>query len=345
MAPSPPPALTRALPSFVGIALFVSSTVAHAGDPAGAPPGETLRRAERECAELEYELCAESAMAVAVDDAATVEERTRARFIAGSAQRVMGKDVDARLTFRALLLEAPEFTPPVETPAKVSQFFILVQTEVADERARSTANANAPPVTSLVVESVPTGASVTVDGAVRGTTPLRLDDVEVGLREVRVTSSDGVDVVTVPVDVAAGGPTSVRVRFRQLEEVETPPLNDEEAEKETPATWSGAATKAALGLGALAGGCVLGCTSFIVIVIVVNAISAVDLGILAYGACLGCWTAGLLVGGGLLAWSGVDVVETVEASSQRLIHMVAIVPPSGAGEEKTLTFPVDETAY
>jgi len=330
------------------VALLVAcvSTSARADDPAGISAGEILVRAEQECAELDYELCAESAMAVAVDDTATVEERTRARFIAGSAQRVMGKDVDARLTFRALLLEEPDFTPPADTPAKISQFFALVQTEVADERARASTTVATPiTTTSLVVESVPSGAHVTVDGVARGTTPLRLDDVTVGLREVRVTSPDGLDVVTVPVDVVSGGPTSVRARFRQIEAVDPPVVDDEGDAPDAPATWSSAATKAALGVGALASGCALGCLSFVVTVMVTSFVNVVDLGIVGYPLCFGFWTVGLIGAGGLFAWAGIDLIEAAEAPSQRLLHIVSVVPPPGGGEEKTLTFPVDETTY
>lgn len=338
--------MDRFRPLMVALLVACASSSARAEDPAGVAASEILSRAEQECAELDYELCAESAMTVAVDETATVDERTRARFIAGSAQRVMGKDVDARLTFRALLLEAPDFAPPADTPAKISQFFALVQTEVADERARASMPApEAPPRTSLVVESVPSGAHVTVDGVARGTTPLRLDDVAVGLREVVVSSSDWRDVVTVPVDVVAGGPTSVRARFRQLEELAPPVVDDEEGAPEPPATWSSAASKAALGVGALASGCALGCASFVVTIMVSSFMNVVDIGVVGYPLCFGLWTVGLIGAGGLFAWAGIDLIEAAEAPSQRLLHIVSIVPPTGGGEEKTLTFPVDETSY
>jgi hypothetical protein len=49
----------------------------------------------------------------------------------------------------------------------------------------------AKPLGRLVVESDPTGAKVTIDGKLRGTTPLTVADVSVGSHEVRIDSEKG----------------------------------------------------------------------------------------------------------------------------------------------------------
>lgn len=85
-------------------------------------------------ADLEYEAAAEDLMRAAAAADATDEQRLQAHLLAGIANRILGRDVDARLNFRSVLLAAPQTRLPEGTSPKVLSFFETVRQEVELER-------------------------------------------------------------------------------------------------------------------------------------------------------------------------------------------------------------------
>lgn len=96
---------------------------------------ELLARGEAALADLEYEAAAEELMRAASAPDATAELRLQAHLKAGIANRILGRDVDARLNFRSVLLAAPETRLPEGTTPKVLSFFESVRQEVELEHA------------------------------------------------------------------------------------------------------------------------------------------------------------------------------------------------------------------
>jgi hypothetical protein len=74
-------------------------------------PGERLDRATGALEALEFAQAADEAGFVISDPAATEQQRIDANLIAGTANRVVGRDVEARLNFRYVLNTRPEFCP------------------------------------------------------------------------------------------------------------------------------------------------------------------------------------------------------------------------------------------
>jgi hypothetical protein len=103
------------------------------------PAAELLARGESLLEDLEYDLAAEELMRAAAARDATPAQRTRAHLLAGIANRIAGRDVDARLSFRNVLLAAPDTELPENTSPKVRAFFEAVRQEVAAERAAEVA--------------------------------------------------------------------------------------------------------------------------------------------------------------------------------------------------------------
>src|SRR5207249_2768651 len=68
------------------------------------------------------------------DAAATDEQRIHAHLLAGIANRVAGKDLDARTNFRYVLLKHPDWQLAEDTPPKVALFFEGIRQEIAAER-------------------------------------------------------------------------------------------------------------------------------------------------------------------------------------------------------------------
>ena len=100
-----------------------------------AAPADRLIAGEQAMEALEYELAADEFMSVAVDPEATEAERLQAHLRAGFAHRVLGKDTDARLSFRYVLKGAPATRLPTDTPPKILYFFESVRQEVEADRA------------------------------------------------------------------------------------------------------------------------------------------------------------------------------------------------------------------
>lgn len=313
----------------------------------------TLARAEAECAALDYEMCAETAMLVVVDPQASEEERARARWVAGSAQRIIGKDVDAQMNFRALIKDTPEFVPPDDTPAKVMQFFALVQSAVASERAAPALSSDGPTGLNLVVESVPVGALVSLDGVSLGKTPVHARAVRPGLHELRVEGAAPGDDVVVPVDVFADAKTAVRVTFRASREaVEKARSKDrivDEAREEEEASIAGALTKGVGSVLACGAGTCSGCIAFASVLTLGNAfgLDSTLYSSIASGSCSVLWLVGALGALGLGGLALVDVVDMIETSGPAIVHAVDVVPPAGRGAPRTILFsapPVELTA-
>jgi hypothetical protein len=102
---------------------------------AATTPAEHIAAGEQALNALEYELAGDELMLAATDPSATDAERLKANLLAGIAHRVAGKDTDAQLNFRYVLLHAPSTTLPDDTPPKVRTFFESVRQELAAERA------------------------------------------------------------------------------------------------------------------------------------------------------------------------------------------------------------------
>lgn len=136
---------------------------------AALSPAQHLQRGEAALSALEYETAAYELMLAATDPAATDAQKLRANLLAGIAHRVLGRDLDARLNFRYLLLRAPD-TRLVEDPSpKVQLFFESVRQEVEAERAsREPAPTPPPAASSPAAPAAPPPSTSVVAGAVVG---------------------------------------------------------------------------------------------------------------------------------------------------------------------------------
>lgn len=101
-------------------------------------PAQHLARGERALADLEYEVAAEELMRAATSPQASDAEKLRANLLAGIAHRILGRDLEARINFRYVLLRAPDSKLDEGSPPKVSLFFESVRQEVEAERPAAT---------------------------------------------------------------------------------------------------------------------------------------------------------------------------------------------------------------
>ncbi len=114
----------------------------------GAGPAtvdERIDRAQAALAALEYNEAADDLLLVLADPAATDAQKLRANMIAGIANRVIGRDVDARINFRSVLEHDRDARLPDGTAPKVAAFFEMVRQELEADRAAVPA---APPTPS-----------------------------------------------------------------------------------------------------------------------------------------------------------------------------------------------------
>ncbi len=109
-----------------------------------ATPETQLAAGQAAFEALEYEAAAFEFMSVMIDPVATEEQRLQAHLGAGIANRVLGKDTDARLNFLYVLKRRPTYTLPPETPPKVQFLFEAVRQEVVGEAAPKPAVASWP---------------------------------------------------------------------------------------------------------------------------------------------------------------------------------------------------------
>lgn len=102
----------------------------------GAAPDETPTVRERIARGLyllesqEYEAASDELMIASSDPRATIDERVEANLHAGIANRILGRDVEARLNFTFVLKHAPDTKLPEDTSPKIQTFFDLVQQEI-----------------------------------------------------------------------------------------------------------------------------------------------------------------------------------------------------------------------
>jgi hypothetical protein len=102
---------------------------------AGPTVQSRIARGEAALDDLEYEQAADELMLAASDPRATPDQRLKANLLAGVANRIIGRDVEARLNFRHVLQRQPDLRLAEDMPPKVTSFFELVRQEVAAERA------------------------------------------------------------------------------------------------------------------------------------------------------------------------------------------------------------------
>jgi hypothetical protein len=111
---------------------------------------------------------------------------------------------------RAAPAPAPEPAAPAAAPSTPAR-------KAAPRKAEPTADPAepaAPTMATLVLESDVPGASVFVDRQYVGTTPLRLDKLEPGSRQLKLTA-DGYEGIERSVDLSAGE-NPVTMRFREV---------------------------------------------------------------------------------------------------------------------------------
>lgn len=137
---------------------------------AALSPAEHLQRGEQALAALEYEAAAYELMLAATDPAATDAQKVRANLLAGVAHRVLGRDLDARMNFRYVLLRAPDTRLEEDPSPKVQLFFESVRQEVQAERAaQAVAAPPAPPASPPAAPPMPPGpGAAAIAGAVVG---------------------------------------------------------------------------------------------------------------------------------------------------------------------------------
>jgi hypothetical protein len=114
---------------------------------------------------LEYEMATYEFMSVAVDPTATEAQRLQAHLRAGFAHRVLGKDTDARLSFRYVLQRAPQTHLPADTPPKVFFFFESVRQEIEADRGAGMTGGGSAPTTTGTTTTAPTTEPTTAPAA------------------------------------------------------------------------------------------------------------------------------------------------------------------------------------
>jgi hypothetical protein len=120
-----------------------------------APVDDAIARGEREMAALEYDTAADAFAAAASDKSASDSQKEHAGLLAGVCYRIAGRDVEARLAFRAVLLRNPSATLPPDTAPKVVAFFALVQQELAAEQERASLRPSTAAATTTTTPASP----------------------------------------------------------------------------------------------------------------------------------------------------------------------------------------------
>jgi hypothetical protein len=104
-----------------------------------------------------------------------------------------------------------QVTLTAERPSRTLDVELVAETRAAS-RPTPTSAARVATTGSLVVDSRPDGASVTIDGRPSGRTPVTLTDVAPGRHTVRI-ERPGYRAVTTTVDVKAGERARVAARL------------------------------------------------------------------------------------------------------------------------------------
>lgn len=113
-----------------------------------APPPDVatqLATAEHSIAQLEYAEARDTLLELVADPRATEAELMRAHMLAGEVDRVLERDVDARMHFLWVLARDPHAQMPADRPPKIRTFFELVRDEAVGRAAERPKEA--PPAT------------------------------------------------------------------------------------------------------------------------------------------------------------------------------------------------------
>lgn len=204
---------------------------------AAAPSVEQrLANAQAELEELEYEQAAYELSVALSDPRMTDDQRFRANLMAGIANRIIGRDVDARLNFLYVLRRDPDVKLPASAPPKIRTFFDLVREEVRggggdgssalalQEPAIKRDPLSANPQTgraAISIATTPPGASVFLDSKKLGATPFTANDVNPGVGRVEVVRKDG-GVVRFEVPLYDNEQTTVKLDYEE----QPPPRGD-----------------------------------------------------------------------------------------------------------------------
>ena len=141
------------------LTLALVSTLAGApGAPAPVESpsvAERIARARQALDNLEYESAALELTLAASDPRATDTERVEANLLAGVAERVLGRDTDARLHFLYVLRRAPDTRLPDDVGPKILAFFELVREEVRGDSAPAAAPHGETPAPATTLAATP----------------------------------------------------------------------------------------------------------------------------------------------------------------------------------------------
>lgn len=105
-----------------------------AAQAAAREPAVLLHKAEALVESLDYVEAREVLQELVADPKATHEQLVAGHMLAGEVDRVLERDVDARMHFYWVLSRNPEATLPPDKPPKVTAFFALVRDEVRATR-------------------------------------------------------------------------------------------------------------------------------------------------------------------------------------------------------------------
>lgn len=135
--------------------------MAQIGDGGGheIPVAERITRAETALESLDFEEAASELMVALGDARATEEELLHATLLAGITNRVLDRNVEARMNFHYVLTRAPDTKLAPDTSPKIGTFFELVRREVKAENARR----YQPPQGGAAAPGLPPPPSTTVD--------------------------------------------------------------------------------------------------------------------------------------------------------------------------------------
>jgi hypothetical protein len=134
------------------LAVLVATVLAAQSAPS-EPVAERIARGEALIEQLEYEEGAQELMLALGDPRSTDDELLKANLLAGIANRVLDRNVEARLNFHYVLTRAPSTQLPPETAPKIATFFELVRREVEAEKVAKVAD-DAPAAPDEVAEPV-----------------------------------------------------------------------------------------------------------------------------------------------------------------------------------------------
>ncbi len=301
--------------------------------PPQAPPSSgldaALDEARAACRALDYDICAERALDVVADKRATDAQRFVAHGLAGEANRVMGKDVEARLSFRWILMRDPDAQLPPDTSPKIMTFFELVRGEVHDELA-----ANGKILGALLdVETVPAGLEVFLGDQRLGKTPLTDARVPAGEHPLRIERGP-TQTVELAIGTFDGGRTVVRAELDAAHAVSADELA---AYDESVSTRDLLVTAGYVAMPVLCvAGCAAGLFTSVAWVFLNIDLSAAVAGMIALPLA-GAVAAAAAGAASTVGWATRPAPPTGGAP----VHRIEVRPPPGQGEPEVIELPAD----